>query len=136
MLRARCDQNSVEDWSSRGNATRMKQWLTATIVFAACGGPDGAMDPNPDGTVCTSSMVDGDVCVDPRRGNDAAAGTGDAPVKTIGHALELVGAQGTGRTVFLLDGTYDVPGGERFPLTVPTTITLSGISTVKADTIE
>ncbi|HMI91947.1 MAG TPA: DUF1565 domain-containing protein, partial [Polyangiales bacterium] len=58
------------------------------------------------------------------------------PVKTITHALELVGMRGAGRTVVLLDGTYDAPGGERFPLTVPTTITLAGISTVNAETIE
>lgn len=81
-------------------------------------------------------MVDGDVCVDPAAGDDLAAGTADAPVKTLTHALELVGAQGTGRTVFLLDGTYDAPGGEQFPLAIPTTITVTGISPIHGSEIE
>jgi hypothetical protein len=81
-------------------------------------------------------MVEGDICVDPSAGDDLAAGTADAPVKTITHALELVGKQGSGRTVFLLDGTYDAPGGEQFPLNIPTTITVSGISTVHGSEIE
>jgi hypothetical protein len=105
----------------------------AVVLLVACG---SSGEPEPDGSVCPASMTDGDICVDPAHGDDLAAGTRDAPVKTITHALELVGKDGGGRTVFLLDGTYDAPGGEQFPLAIPTTITVTGIDTVHGSEIE
>lgn len=51
--------------------------------------------------------------VNPATGNDAAAGTQDAPLKTIAHALKL---GKSGDQIRLAPGNYTIASGEEFPL--------------------
>ncbi len=61
--------------------------------------------------------------VNPAIGSDAAAGTQSAPLKTVTKAIER--AQ-FGTVIQLAAGTYSAASGERFPLLVPSGVSLVG----------
>ena len=66
--------------------------------------------------------------VNPATGNDAAAGHQSAPLKTLTQALRKATV---GTTIRLAAGTYSAANGERFPLVVPSGITVSGNEAIK-----
>lgn len=70
--------------------------------------------------------------VNPSSGNDSAAGTQSAPLKTISRALERAGA---GTTIQLATGTYSSASSEKFPLTVKSGVTLIGNESTKGSGI-
>ncbi|NJP10576.1 MAG: DUF1565 domain-containing protein [Leptolyngbyaceae cyanobacterium RU_5_1] len=61
--------------------------------------------------------------VNPATGNDSAAGTQAAPLKTITRALQQAKS---GDKVQLAAGTYSAASGEGFPLVVPAGVTVMG----------
>lgn len=61
--------------------------------------------------------------VDPARGNDASAGTAQAPLRTITQALAIAPANSV---IQLASGTYSAASGETFPLRLQPGVTLQG----------
>ncbi len=61
--------------------------------------------------------------VNPATGNDAAAGTLQAPFKTLTRGLQQAQA---GTTIQLALGTYNSASGETFPLTISAGVTVLG----------
>ncbi|NJR19349.1 MAG: DUF1565 domain-containing protein, partial [Calothrix sp. CSU_2_0] len=61
--------------------------------------------------------------VNPVSGNDSAAGSQQAPFKTITKALQQSNA---GLTIQLVDGTYNSQSGEKFPLLIPGGVNVVG----------
>ncbi|MER3478434.1 MAG: nitrous oxidase accessory protein, partial [Leptolyngbya sp. ERB_1_2] len=70
--------------------------------------------------------------VNPSSGNDSAAGTQAAPLKTITRALQQAKP---GTTIQLASGTYNTDSGELFPLTVPAGVTVIGNESNKGNGI-
>lgn len=88
----------------------------------------------PAGPECPATMQSGDVCVDGDAGSDAASvpGTAAAPVKSLTHALSIVGRQGSGRTIYLMPARYDAANGEAFPIVIPAGVVVRGTIPVAA----
>lgn len=59
-----------------------------------------------------------DVYVDAARGDDAASGEKEAPLRTISRALEVAGKLKEPAAIYVAAGTYDAAHGERFPLVI------------------
>ncbi|MBD2042555.1 DUF1565 domain-containing protein [Microcoleus sp. FACHB-672] len=70
--------------------------------------------------------------VNPAGGNDSAAGTQSAPLKTLSKALKQAP---TGTTVQLAAGAYRAAGGEVFPLLIPSGVTVVGNEAKKGSDI-
>ncbi|MCT7959930.1 S-layer homology domain-containing protein [Laspinema sp. D1] len=70
--------------------------------------------------------------VDPTNGNDSAAGTQVAPLKTLAAALVK---STSGTTIKLANGSYTTTSGEKFPLVVKAGVTLVGDEATKGKTI-
>jgi hypothetical protein len=66
--------------------------------------------------------------VNPVSGNDTTGnGTSEKPYKTLTKALEVVKASTlTGLTIQLAPGLYTVRSGEKFPIVIPTGVTING----------
>jgi parallel beta-helix repeat protein len=108
---------------------RVRPWLDVDVhalrcVGAALDAPD-AGDANAandalDAAVEAPDDADSGVCatlvVDATSGDDANAGTSDAPLKTITHAIALASANACLTRISVNPGTYDVANGETFPL--------------------
>jgi hypothetical protein len=75
-------------------------------------------DRNCDGV---DGMADGGIFVDPVRGTEGAAGTAEAPVRTLNEALSRIKAGTAPRRVYLAQGAYNEPG-----LVVDTQVALHG----------
>ncbi|HEY5950966.1 MAG TPA: DUF1565 domain-containing protein, partial [Kofleriaceae bacterium] len=107
----------------------------SALFVAACG--TAPMDPNPmmpPDPECPATMQPGDVCVDGDAGSDAAdvVGSATAPVKSLTHALSIVGKQGSGRTIYLMPARYDAANGEAFPIVIPAGVVVRGTIPVAA----
>jgi parallel beta-helix repeat protein len=70
--------------------------------------------------------------INPASGNDTAAGSQNAPLKTISRALAMAKA---GDRIQLAAGTYNAASGETFPLTVPSGVTILGNESNKGNGI-
>lgn len=68
-------------------------------------------------------MVQPTLYVNPATGKDTATGSAAAPLKTLTKALQQAK---TGTTVLLAPGTYNTPGGEVFPLVIPSGVMVLG----------
>lgn len=79
--------------------------------------------------VQTSSPI---LYVNSSSGNDSAAGTQAAPLKTIARALQIAKS---GTTIQVAPGTYDTTSGEVFPLVVPSGVTIVGSEANKGNGI-
>ncbi|MEA5572938.1 DUF1565 domain-containing protein [Calothrix sp. UHCC 0171] len=72
------------------------------------------------------------IYVNPVSGDDAAAGTQQAPFKTIAKALQQASA---GLTIQLADGNYNSQTGEKFPLLIPGGVNLVGNESNKGSNV-
>src|SRR5579883_919633 len=72
------------------------------------------------------------IFVNPTAGNDGGNGTQSSPFKTITRALQSAQA---GTTIQLAAGTYNVAGGETFPIKVPSGVTIVGNESNKGNGI-
>ncbi|MCT7957452.1 S-layer homology domain-containing protein [Laspinema palackyanum] len=70
--------------------------------------------------------------VDPTNGNDSAAGSQLAPLKTLAAALVK---STSGTTIKLANGSYTATSGEKFPLVVKAGVTIVGDEATKGKTI-
>ncbi|MCT7991693.1 S-layer homology domain-containing protein [Laspinema olomoucense] len=70
--------------------------------------------------------------VDPINGNDSAAGSQLAPLKTLAAALVK---STSGTTIKLANGSYTATSGEKFPLVVKAGVTIVGDEATKGKTI-
>lgn len=86
-------------------------------------GPDDAPDDAFEDRNCdgVDGMADGGIFVDPVRGTEGAAGTAEAPLRTLSEALARVKAGTAPRLVYLAQGAYNEPG-----LVVDTQVALYG----------
>ena len=90
---------------------------------------DGTVDSAPD-TVTITAVTDLIYYVDALNGSDTNTGTSTAPFKTITHALNVAGTDGT---IQVLPGTYDETLGETFPLILQAGQVLLGDEANKGD---
>lgn len=71
------------------------------------------------------------IYVNPHSGNDTTGnGSQTKPYKSLTKAVEVLGAAksfaASGVTIFLANGDYNVANGEKFPIVVPTAVTITG----------
>jgi hypothetical protein len=81
-------------------------------------GLDAEVDTGAEASVCDTTYV-----VDAVHGNDANAGTCDAPWKTLTKAVSIATS---GESIGVMPGTYDETNGEVFPLKVASGVSIIG----------
>jgi hypothetical protein len=103
--------------------TRIPVIILAALALAACPGKKNKHHDDENGNVVAPNFY-----VNAPAGSDTNLGTQTSPFKTITHAMSL---SKSGSTVQVAPGTYDVPNGEIFPITVPAGALLIGDETNK-----
>lgn len=113
-------------------------WFSRLFFAVVAGLAAGAMLS---GTACTRWGKPGPVpptiaplssiYVNPSSGSDTTGnGSTTKPYKTLTKAVTVLAASKvfapSGVTIFLANGTYSAAGGEKFPIVVPTNVTISG----------
>ncbi|HHP7230128.1 MAG TPA: DUF1565 domain-containing protein [Xenococcaceae cyanobacterium] len=102
----------------------IRSWLIAAMIPLSLGSisiyPNSAKAQQ---TEAQNPITAQTIYVDPNRGDDTAAASQVAPLKTITQALQIAQPN---TTIALAPGTYSEATGEVFPLIIKTNITLQG----------